>query len=267
MSENNSTILRYIVEPLYQWDLNQVLRIYGISLSQNPEIHFTTEAMERAIVRQGTLTADGVVEVEIPNTLLQKPYTIKVYVCRYEGNTFETLYEIKLPVTARKQPTDYIFVDNGEDIYSFNALENKVDNAVQICESAKADYDNSKSNYDNAVEIYNEASAKYDEMAQLVKGINRDTEDIYNKISDAKDEVSIHNMLSDSWDDDTYSFEKLYPANTYNIEIALDSSATKEQATAYISAQIVGSAITNVVRAYGEVPTIDIPIIIKAVKI
>lgn len=121
-----TTGLRYSVDPLYQWDLNQVLTIYGLSLTTIPEIHFTSSAMERAIVRQATMDDDGVITVNIPNSLLQKPYTITAYVCMYEGETFETLHKIDIPVKARKAPADYTFVDDADEIYSFKKLENMI---------------------------------------------------------------------------------------------------------------------------------------------
>ena len=64
---------RYTVDPLYQWDLNQVLQIYGLSLPSVPEIHFTNDAMDRAIVKQASMDAAGVITVDVPNSLLQKP--------------------------------------------------------------------------------------------------------------------------------------------------------------------------------------------------
>ena len=126
MSENVTTGMRYSVDTLYQWDSNQVLTIYGLSLSKIPEIHFVNSAMERAIVRQATQDDAGVITVNIPNSLLQKPYTITAYICIYEGDTFETIYKIDIPVKARKEPSDYTFIDDAGEIYSFNELENKI---------------------------------------------------------------------------------------------------------------------------------------------
>jgi hypothetical protein len=119
----------YTVEPFYQWDRNQVLTIYGLSLPSTPEVHFYNTSMERAIVRQATMDSAGVITVSVPNGLLQKPYTITAHLCVYNGATFETQYTIKLPITERKQPADYTIEDDG-DVYSFNELSNKVDQAV-----------------------------------------------------------------------------------------------------------------------------------------
>lgn len=120
----------YEVEPLYQWDKNQVLEIHGLSLASIPEIHFANDAMDKAIVRQSNMDNAGIITVDIPNSLLQKPYKIKAYVCTYDGDTFETQYKMEIPVKPRKKPNDYTLEDDLE-VYSFNALENKVNNIVE----------------------------------------------------------------------------------------------------------------------------------------
>lgn len=121
---------RYSIDsPLYQWDLNQILEITGLSLSATPEIHFANSGMDRAIVRQASMDSAGVITAYIPNSLLQTSGKLIAYVCVYIGNTFETLYTIELLVKARAKPNDYTFEDDG-DIYSFNALENLVKNTV-----------------------------------------------------------------------------------------------------------------------------------------
>lgn len=126
----------YTVEPLTQWDRNQTLEIYGLSLARAPEVHFSNIGMERAITRQATMDSKGVITVSVPNGLLQKPYTITAHLCQYNGATFETLYTIKIPVTERKQPADYTIEDDG-DVYSFNELSNKVTDAVAALKAAE----------------------------------------------------------------------------------------------------------------------------------
>ncbi len=120
----------YTADSLYQWDKNQVLEIRGLSLAFIPEIHFTNTAMDKALVRQATMDAAGVITVDVPNSLLQKSYKITVFICTYEGDAFRTLYKLEIPVKSRPQPADYTFEDDGREIYSFNALENLVHNAV-----------------------------------------------------------------------------------------------------------------------------------------
>lgn len=122
---------RYTVDPLYQWDLNQVLTIHGLSLEAIPEIHFTNTGMDRAIVKQAVMDDTGVINADVPNSLLQKPYPITAYVCMYEGETFESLYAIEIPVKARKKPGDYT-LQSDEEVYSFNAMENQINNLASL---------------------------------------------------------------------------------------------------------------------------------------
>ena len=74
-------------------------------------------------------------------------------------------------------------------------------------------------------------------------------------------------LLASAWNaaTKTYSFETTYPNASYDIEVALNSTATTAQAEAFNGAQIVGSAASNTIKAYGDVPTVDIPIILKVV--
>ena len=74
-------------------------------------------------------------------------------------------------------------------------------------------------------------------------------------------------MAAGSWKNKTYSFEAEYPFASYNLEIQPDGDrCTTDQIRAWADARIVGSRTTNIVKAYGVLPTIDIPIIIEAVK-
>ena len=78
--------------------------------------------------------------------------------------------------------------------------------------------------------------------------------------------ITTATLLASGWSNGTYSFETDYPKATYDLEIALDSTATTAQAEAFNGAQIVGSATSNIIKAYGDVPTVDVPIILKVVR-
>lgn len=82
-----------------------------------------------------------------------------------------------------------------------------------------------------------------------------------------KSTVSVITLSAATWDKSakTYSFESQYPHASYELEIALNGTATAEQAEAFNGAQIVGNATSNVIKAYGDVPTVDIPVILKVV--
>lgn len=83
-----------------------------------------------------------------------------------------------------------------------------------------------------------------------------------------KPTITTATLLASNWDSTakTYSFETDYPSASYDIEISLDSTATAEQAEAFNGAQIAGSATSNIIKAYGDVPTVDIPVILKVIK-
>ena len=100
------------------------------------------------------------------------------------------------------------------------------------------------------------ASAVYDDDGNLLSNVMA-----------RKPIITTTTLLASSWDSSakTYSFESTYPNASYDIEISLDSTATSEQAEAFNGAQIVGSATSNIIKAYGDVPTVDIPIILKVV--
>lgn len=125
----------YVTDSLYQWDLNQVLRVTGLNLVVVPEVHFSNANMDRAIVRQASME-NHVVSVEIPNSLLQDPLTINAYIGIYEGDTFKVVEKIAIPVIRRKRPSDYQIEDADEEIYSFKALENAL---AQKADSARVD--------------------------------------------------------------------------------------------------------------------------------
>lgn len=73
-------------------------------------------------------------------------------------------------------------------------------------------------------------------------------------------------MMTSGWNSNTYSFEANYPRAQYDIEIMVADTATAEQFEAFAAAMIGSSAASNIATAIGEVPTVDIPIIIKAVR-
>lgn len=113
----------YMVDTLHQWDLNRTLEIEGLNLSVTPEVHFSNANMDKAIVRQATLE-NHVVNVMIPNSLLQSPLPIHAYIGIYDKDTFKTIETVEIPVIPRPKPLDYTLETTDDEIYSFNRLEN-----------------------------------------------------------------------------------------------------------------------------------------------
>ena len=76
---------------------------------------------------------------------------------------------------------------------------------------------------------------------------------------------SHYTILTSGWSSGVYSFESAFPSATYDIEIELDSTATESQVEAWSSAKVTSVFNTNTMKALGDVPTVDIPVIVKKV--
>ena len=74
-------------------------------------------------------------------------------------------------------------------------------------------------------------------------------------------------MQATNWANDTYSFEKDYARTKYNLEVGLAPTATDEQRAVFAMACIVGAHDRNIVKALGAIPSIDIPVILKAMEV
>ena len=125
----------YTVDSLHQWDINQPLEVTGLNLTTAPEVHFSNSNSDRAIVRQATLK-NGVIVVNIPNSLLQEPFRIFAHIGVYEGNTFKVVEVVEIPVKPRKRPADYQLTDTDEEVYSFKRLENLLANRATTAQVA-----------------------------------------------------------------------------------------------------------------------------------
>lgn len=122
----------YVTDSVHQWEINRTLSVGGLNLAVAPEVHFSNASMDKAIVRQATLSSH-VVNVQIPNSLLQAPLSIDAYIGVYEGNAFKVVEHVRIPIIPRERPADYR-IENDEEVYSFealrNALANKADSAT-----------------------------------------------------------------------------------------------------------------------------------------
>ena len=100
---------------------------------------------------------------------------------------------------------------------------------------------------------------------KVIEKSNTDINNLKKAVKESRTVVS-STLTANKWQGKTYSFEDLYPANTYDIAIELGESATKEQAYAFADACLKGSIGTQVITALDIVPTIDIPITIEVLK-
>ena len=70
-------------------------------------------------------------------------------------------------------------------------------------------------------------------------------------------------LTASTWNPETktYSFEETYPSETYNLNVE-PIDCTQEQAEAWGAILPMGSSSSNVLTALGDVPTVDIPVLL-----
>lgn len=160
---------KYVATDVYQWDKNRILEIYGLQLSSLPEIHFYNGTTTEAIVKQPDMDEIGTIRVEIPNSILEVAKPINVYICIYNGDEFISKYAFTINVRGRAKPADYI-VEDDEEIYSYNALENLVNDTVISLERDQAAFHES---------IMTELEEFKEDVRQILADANADTLDFY----------------------------------------------------------------------------------------
>ena len=96
---------------LWQYDKDQTLVIENLEYSISPEIHFTTTALDEALIAKGEYK-DGVLKVQIPNALLMYDRKITVYLYLDNALSGETVKKFDIVVRPRKKPSDYVYFDN-----------------------------------------------------------------------------------------------------------------------------------------------------------
>lgn len=101
----------YTTDSIYQWDLDRIVEIRGISLETAPILNFWCKNIKEAVVVRAEYE-EGVIRCKIPNVLLQWDKDIIVYVCECPSNCFETCEQIRIPVIKRARPADYVYRDN-----------------------------------------------------------------------------------------------------------------------------------------------------------
>lgn len=101
---------------LYQWDTGRKVQLNMNGVS---EVHFSNFATDNALI-VAPYEKDGAIIADIPNILLQKAYTIDVYVMQGE----QTVYKHKLPVNARPKPSDYVYTET--EVQNYRALESRL---------------------------------------------------------------------------------------------------------------------------------------------
>lgn len=107
----------------------------------------------------------------------------------------------------------------------------------------------------NIIYPQTKASAIYDDNGNLLSNVMA-----------YKPTITTATLFASNWDSNakTYSFETNYPSASYDIEVDIDGdNCTDEQLEAWITAKPLSSS-SNKIIAKGDVPSVDIPIILTA---
>ena len=121
---------------LYQWDLNQTIKITGVDgvaetvitadeetgTNTSIECHFEIREYEYAYKALKVSVSDNDIFVAIPNIVLQSSSSVILYLYVPTGTDgYRTMYKIILPVIPRAKPGDYVQPDD-EDYISLKNM-------------------------------------------------------------------------------------------------------------------------------------------------
>lgn len=120
----------YTTDTVFQWDLNHILEIRGLTVDHAPTVHFCNRKSETAIVVQSEIDGDAIT-APVPNQLLQEPYNIIAYVHTYDENHAKTVEIVNIPLTKRVKPDDYQFTENIE-VMNFERLEKDITDFIEL---------------------------------------------------------------------------------------------------------------------------------------
>ena len=88
-----------------------------------------------------------------------------------------------------------------------------------------------------------------------------------NDYTDLVGTYSTVTLNASSWtNSNTYSLESSYPAATYDLTIGPDYSMTEDQYNAAAACKMTCNGSSNVIKALGGKPSIDIPVMIHAIR-
>lgn len=159
-------ILSVTVPGLTQWDYGQQLKIKGLDITENVEVHFSNNINKEAIVMQASASGNDLI-VDIPNVILEKDANITAYVYTDTGTAGETIRMVFLPVISRVKPADFVSDQTSKEV------ENWVEQAQEYAESAQANAETVQEQVDRMDDILENVPDfdSYETLAQAVSDI------------------------------------------------------------------------------------------------
>lgn len=111
LDKNKNVITRFT-----QWDKNQSITIeIDYEWTEAPEFHFCNKNSKEAIVVKSVLSENRITAI-VPDTLLQEPFPIIVYIYEIDNTSGRSVASIKLPVIPRLAPSNYILASKNGSI-------------------------------------------------------------------------------------------------------------------------------------------------------
>ncbi len=111
-----------VLPHLTQYDQNITLvceDIDALDISSAPEFHFFNSKSSEMLRVQSTIS-DNKLNVHIPNILLIQPQTIIADIYTIDANEVgKCIYSMKIPITGRPVPSDFIYADDSGLIVKF----------------------------------------------------------------------------------------------------------------------------------------------------
>ena len=191
-------------EKLNQYDIGQKLKISGVDINENTEVHFKSPYSKIAKIATGTLNGSSLTVV-IPDEFLESAGNGKVWVCSIDENEVTTIRTINIPIVERAKPDGYV---------------SKADGSYRKFNKEIADLNNNKANKE---EVSAEISKAKDSLLDIATSINltslEDTEQTANGVT-----ISVKNNKISLSGTST---------SAVNFILKLKKSVTLEQGKAY----------------------------------
>lgn len=169
-------------EKLYQYDIGQKLKISGLDINENTEVHFKSPYSKIAKIATGTLNGSSLTVV-IPDEFLESAGNGKVWVCSIDENEVTTIRTINIPVVERAKPDGYVSKADGS-YRKFNKEIADLNNNKANKEEVSAEISKAKS---EAIETASAKMIAKDSLLDITTSINltslEDTEQIANGVT------------------------------------------------------------------------------------